>query len=41
MLLVLKKEAGRHGGQVELRGARDGVQRILDVSNFGTLFKTA
>jgi len=41
MLLVLKKEAGRHGGQVELRGARDGVQRILDVSNFGALFKTA
>jgi len=41
MLLVLKSDAEGHGGTVRLTGARNGVERILEVSNFGTLFKSA
>ena len=41
MLLVLKKDAEGHGSSVELRGAQDAVARILEVSNFGSLFPTA
>ena len=38
MLLVLKKEVEARQGSVTLRGAREGVRRVLEVANFEKLF---
>lgn len=39
MLLLLREHAGGEGSDVEIRQASDEVRKILDVANFGKLFK--
>jgi len=39
MLLLLREHAGGEGSDIEITGASAEVRRILDVANFGKLFR--
>lgn len=41
MLLVLRKEAEKVSASVSLTGASPNVERVLQIANFGTLFRIA